>query len=396
MKTLLKNARVWQNKAFEPADVLIDGEIIEQVAGGIPPADADQALDLTGRYLVPGLIECHAHLCMNGGNSPMSVMYRSNTSQILMECITSMRRLLRAGITTVRDCGSTGMEVIALRDEVNRGRFVGPRIVACGMAIKMTGGHFTGKVVDSPNQARRAARELIRDGAQFLKFMGSGGLGHGGEPGVAELEVEEMRAAIAQGEKHHLAAAVHCHGKQSILNALEAGATSIEHCSFMDGEVIERLLETGAFIVPTFTPYVRIEENGVVPDTWLTPDTVRMAREVNERKARQFSDAYHAGVPIAFGRDAGATYTPHEDFLFEMRQMESCGMSRADILHSATMAAAENLRMQRQVGSLEPGKYADLLVLRNNPMDDLAHLTCAETIWKAGAAIEGISSRRLC
>lgn len=390
MMTLYKNALVWQDSRFLPKDILIEGESILRVEAGIEAHEDVNVADLTGKYVVPGLIECHAHLCMNGGNMPMTVMHNSNTSQILMECMHSMEKLLHAGITTVRDCGSTGMEVIALRDEVEKGRFEGPRIVSCGMAIKMTGGHFTGKIVDSPYEARKAARELIHDGAQFLKFMGSGGLGREGEePGVSELEVDEMRAAIEQGEKYGMASAVHCHGKQSILNALEAGATSIEHCSFMDEEVIEKLLEKGAYIVPTFTPYVRIAENGTVPGTWLTPFVVRTAAEVNERKGRQFSNACKAGVKIAFGRDCGATYTPHEDFLFEMKQMESYGMSRGDILNSATITAAENLRMQDKIGSITPGKLADLLVLSGNPMDDLANLTQAELILKGGVTVHG-------
>lgn len=379
---------VWQDCRFLQKEILIDDELIIKVESDIPATENVNIIDLSGKYVVPGLIECHAHLCMNGGNMPMTVMHNSNTSQILLECIHSMHKLLHAGITTVRDCGSTGLEVIALRDEVDKKRLMGPRIVSCGMAIKITGGHFTGKVVDSPFEARKAARELIHDGAQFLKFMGSGGLGREGEaPGAPELEVDEMRAAIEQGEKHQMASAVHCHGRQSVLNALEAGATSIEHCSEMDNEVIEKLLEKNACIVPTFTPYVRIVGNGVIPGTWLTPFVIRTAAEVNERKALQFLNAYKAGVKIAFGRDSGATYTPHEDFLFEMKQMEAYGMSRADILNSATAIAAENLRMQDKIGSLEPGKFADLLVLRNSPMEDLANLEHAEMIFKGGILI---------
>lgn len=393
MKTLYKNALVWQGSRFLPKDILIEDERILRVEAVIQVPEGTEVVDLAGRYVIPGLVECHAHLCMDGGNTPMTVMHNSNSSQILMECMHSMDKLLHAGITTVRDCGSTGMEVIALRDEVEKGRFVGPRIVSCGMAIKMTGGHFTGKIVDSPYEARKAARELIHGGAQFLKFMGSGGLGREGEePGVSELEVDEMRAAIEQGEKYAMASAVHCHGKQSILNALEAGATSIEHSSFMDEEVIEKLLEKGAFIVPTFTPYVRIAENGTVPGTWLTPFVIRTAAEVNERKGRQFYNAYKAGVKIAFGRDSGATYTPHEDFLFEMRQMESYGMSRTDILNSATITAAENLRMQDTIGTVAPGKLADLLILNGNPMEDLANLTQTELILKGGVPVHGNSS----
>lgn len=387
MKRLLSNANVWQGDQFLPRDILIEDEKVVCVQSGLKVEDA-LVQDCTGKYIVPGLIESHAHLCMDGGKSPMSKMHSSNSNQILMECMHSMDKLLHAGITTVRDCGSTGMEVINLRNEVNKGNFVGPRIISCGMAIKMTGGHFTGKIVDSPYEARKAARELIHDGADFLKFMGSGGLGREGEePGVHELEPDELRAAIIQGESHGMVSSVHCHGKQAILNALDAGATSIEHCSFMDEEVIEKLLEKKAYIIPTFTPYVRIAENGVVPGTWLTPFVISVAKEVNERKGRQFANAYHAGVNIAFGRDAGATYTAHEDFLFEMQQMESYGMTRKDILNSATITAAKNMRIENKVGSLEPGKYADLLILSANPMDDLSNLKQEEQIMKGGAFI---------
>ena len=390
MKKLFKYGMVWQNGSFKQCSILVDDDKIEQVAPDILQVEDIPVVDLSGKYVLPGLVECHTHLCMNGTAAAAPTLYNSNTSQVLLQCVISMEKLLRAGFTTVRDCGSPGMEVIALRDEVNKGRFKGPRILACGMAIKMTGGHYVGKVVDSPYEARKAVRELISGNVDFLKLMGSGGLGREGvDPNVWELELDEMRAVGEQGAKYGKAVAVHCHSKQGILNALEAGATSIEHCSVMDEEVIEKLLEKDAFVVPTFTPYIRFEQNGVVPGTWVTPYIIGVAAGINKNKREQFIHAYKAGVKIAFGRDAGATNIPQDDFLFEMQQMELHGMSRKDIIQSATITAAHCLMMQDKVGSIEAGKFADLLVLKKNPLDDLSNLKEAACIIKGGEIVSG-------
>jgi len=385
MTTCIKNSRVWTDHGFQRLDILFDRDMITGVAPQLTPPPDAAIVDAAGKYVLPGLIECHAHLCMNGGNSPVSVMHGMSYDQRLFECIRSMKRLLSVGITTVRDCGSLDNEVISLRNAVNSGLFTGPRIVACGMALKMTGGHFSGLLVDSPDEARKAARTMLQAGADFIKLIGTGGLGSEGvEPGEPQLNADEMKAAIYEGEKRGKASAVHCHGKQGILNALAAGATSIEHCSYIDDEIIEQLLEHDAYIVPTFTPYTKIAAAGPKPGTWVTPFVAESARKVNEHKLAQFEKAYQAGVKIAFGRDAGATYVMHEDYIFEMHEMERGGMSRAEIINAATVNAADCLYMKHKAGAIAEGKFADILIVDADPLEDLDNLSQIAYIIKGG------------
>lgn len=390
MDKIIKNGYIWDGNKFELKDIVINDEIIDDVTNSCA-GSFDEVINAKGKYVLPGIIDCHVHLSMNAGSHPMATLSQMTESEAMLEAVISASKIIKSGITTVRDCGSLGFEILSLRDEINKGnRVEGPRIFACGKAIKITGGHFIGRVIDGIEDARKAAREMIGAGADFLKFMGSGGLGKIGEqPGLTELDEDEMAMAIKQGKKHDMASASHAHGKQSMLNALNAGITTLEHCTFMDEEVINKILKKDIFVVPTFSPYLLISEKGI--KAGVSEYMVNMAKEVYKEKIPRFNKAYKSGIKVAFGRDAGAPFTKHEDFVVEMKAMESAGMNKKDIIISATENAAKALKLWDKIGSIKKGKYADIILLDDNPLDDLENFKKICKVIKGGNEINIIN-----
>ena len=385
MKKLIRNGSVWSGNRFIPADILIEGKRITSVSPGLNDGQAE-VVDASGKYVLPGIIDCHVHLSMNGGAHPMADLAKASEAEALFVAMQSCDELIKSGVTTIRECGGKGMESIILSRAVEAGKMTGPRIISCIQAIKIIGGHFIGWEVTGSDEARKAARSLIRDGAKYIKLMATGGLGKIGEqPGVVELDVDEMRAAIDEGKKHDMIGVAHCHSKQGMLNALEAGATSIEHATFLDEEVVAVMREKGAYVVPTFSPYVLIDRFG--PENGVSAYMCRMAGEICEYKNRTFHIAPDNGVPIAFGRDAGAPFVRHGKYVLEMQSMENCGMSRAAVIASATENAAKLLGLWEDVGSVEMGKFADMVVLDRDPLADLAAFEDIAMVLKEGVRV---------
>jgi Imidazolonepropionase and related amidohydrolases len=200
-----------------------------------------------------------------------------------------------------------------------------------------------------------------------------------------ELDVDEMRAAIDEGKKHEMIGVAHCHSKQGMLNALEAGAISIEHATFVDKEVVEVMLEKKAYVVPTFSPYVLIDRHGL--ENGVSAYMCRMAGEICAYKNEHFRQVHESGVPIAFGRDAGAPFVRHGKYVLEMQAMEKCGMSRRAVIQSATENAAKLLGLWDDVGSLDAGKFADMVVLDADPANDLAAFESVAMVFKEGVRV---------
>lgn len=386
MATLIKNGHVWIKNGWKDVDVLIEDKKILKVAENITDARAE-VMDAKNKYVLPGVIDCHVHLSMNGGSHPMADLGKSREAEALLTAVKSCNELIKAGVTTIRECGGIGLESIILREVIKAGRMDGPRIVACGKAIKIVGGHFVGSEVTGPQEARLAARALIRDGAQYIKLMATGGLGKIGEkPGVVELDVDEMKAAIDEGKKHGMAAAAHCHSKEGMMNAMAAGVTTIEHATFIDDEVIDSMLDNDIYMVPTFSPYSQMAKYGA--ENGVSPYMCQMSKDIYAYKNNTFHLAYERGVKIAFGRDAGAPLTRHAEYTIEMTDMEKAGMSRKDIIISATETAAKALQIWEETGSITEGKFADIIILDANPLDDLTNYKRINAVFAEGRLIK--------
>lgn len=381
MRVLLKDAAVVSMAgpdaaAARPADVLIEdgriGRVVPpQGAGPIAAADGGPTLDLHGAYVMPGLIDAHCHITLSGDLVEAELAHDPRTR--ILRAADNARRTLLAGITTIRDtCGLNDSDVL-LREAIAAGKIPGPRIVACGRMITMTGGHgwFYGQEVDGPDEVRRAVRERIKVRTDWVKFMASGGFAEEGEqPASTQLDADELTAGVREAAKAGRKTCAHAHGAPSIKNCLRAGIDSIEHASFMDRETIDLLRERNGFIVPTFSIYYKMKETGA--DHHLPASVVELARRAWDLKVERFRDAYRAGVRVAAGSDNGSPAAAHPDIATELEIFVRIGLSPYQALRAATADAATLLGLDAEIGTVEPGKRADLIVLKDNPLSEVS------------------------
>lgn len=370
MITLFKNGLVWEEDHFCQKDLVVENMRISFV-GTIPEEFVcDKIVDAKGMYLVPGVIDCHAHVTMVGGDHHMSVFFQENTAELTMEGVINCERMVSHGITTARDCGGKYMETLAIRDFIKRGKIPGPRLLCSGTPLKVVGGHEPGFDITGPLEARKAVRQFLFEGVDFIKAMVTGGLGKVGEdPGAVEIELDELAAMVSEAAKHGKKVACHCHSKKGMEILLNAGAASIEHATYLDPEINERIIKQGVYVVPTFTPYEIAAASEV--GCGIVPDAIYASRAIIGEKRKRLKEAYDQGVSIAFGRDSGGFFMDQGEFADEMLYMENAGMARKDIIRSATENAAKLLGIWEETGSLEVGKCADILFLNSNPLDGL-------------------------
>lgn len=370
MVTLIKNANVWNGQGFDKKDLAIDGKKISYC--GTIPADfvSDASVDYTGKYLIPGIIDCHAHSTMVCGRRHMPDFFASNECELTIDSVINAEKMVTHGITTIRDCGGKHFETLAVRDYIKAGKIKGPRMLCCGTPIKVIGGHEPGVDITGPYEARAKVREFIHEDVDFIKVMITGGLGKAGEdPGSVEMELEELAAIVGEARKHKRKVACHCHSKEGMEIVAAAGAASLEHCTYLDAEIDDKLIEQGIYVVPTFLPYMNYALLGEQENQLM--DTVLAARSIIGEKKVRLKEAYDRGVKIAFGRDSGGFMMDQGEFVQEMLYMEEAGMSRVDIIQSATANAADLCGLGKEVGTLEEGKVADIVVLGANPLQDL-------------------------
>lgn len=257
MKTLIRNANVWQKGKFLTKDVLVDGERIA-VVGKLPEeTQCDHEVDGTGKFLLPGVIDCHAHSTMVCGTRHMSDFFASSDAELTLDGAINAEKMVRCGITTIRDCGGRRFETLAVRDYINKGKLIGPRMLCSGTPLKVVGGHEPGADYTGPWEARARVREFLMHGVDFLKVMVTGGLGKAGEdPGCVEPTQEELDAIVSEAKKHGKKVACHCHSRQGMEMLVKAGADSVEHSTYLDADVDKLLIENGVYVVPTFLPYM--------------------------------------------------------------------------------------------------------------------------------------------
>ncbi len=349
--------------------LIVEGDRVARVSGSETPLPENvRAIDAA--CIVPGLINAHAHLELSGEAQTASVFVLTTPTQRALVAADNARRALSAGVTAMRDLGSTENIAIDIRDAIAAGKIGGPTILAAGRAICMTGGHgwFIGREADGAWDVRKAVREQRGRGADCIKFVATGGvLTKGAVPGIAQLSYDELHAGIEEAHQHGMRCAAHAIGAAGIVNALRAGVDSIEHGHLIDDEGIALLVDRKAFLVPTLAAIACIVEGGEADDM---PDFVlRKAREIERHAAANLRRALDAGARFAGGSDAGTPFNPHDAYAYELELMQTMlGMSARDTLRATTLGGAELLGLAR--GTLAPGDTADLVVLERDIESD--------------------------
>ncbi|MBT3791093.1 MAG: amidohydrolase family protein [Alphaproteobacteria bacterium] len=373
MSTLYSGGLVFDGDGniSEGQGVLVDGDKITRVAPVGEFAGFDGVkVDTSGGTLLPGLFDCHVHLCMDASGDPGTAMDKSTDAAITMGALERAQINLRAGITSVRDCGGKDYLEFAVRDAVNKRTFAGPTIYAAGRMICMTGGHGNrvGRIADGCDEVITAVREQVHAGSDFVKIMATGGvMTPGVNPEDAHYTAEEMAAGIHEAHRFHKHTASHAQGRDGILNAVRGGIDSIEHGIFMDDKCIEEMMESGTFLVPTLAAVKNIIAN---KDNGIPAYAVEKSIRVTEFHQASVKAFYKAGGKIAMGTDAGTPFNTHGNNALELLYMTEVGISTTDALIASTGNAADLVRDASR-GRIKEDAYADLLIVNGNPIDDI-------------------------
>ncbi|MCM8749947.1 amidohydrolase family protein [Thermomicrobiaceae bacterium CFH 74404] len=375
MRVLFTDATMLDGKGgyFEHHDVLVEGNRIVGVGprGSIAHTDVDRIYDLQGMVLMPGMIDTHLHFA--GGDYDPAHEH-DPVGVLALRSLEAVQRSLLAGFTTVRSAGAQYDLDIDVRDAINQGISFGPRILASGRGLTMTGGHVHHYAIeaDGVDEIRRAVRTLVKRGADSIKiFAVSAGVATAGaDVDVEGFTTEEIRAAVFEATRARKLNQTHAIGLTGIKNAIAAGVTSIDHGIFLDEEACQMMKEKGTYLVPTFGPfyYYAVRRKA-------EPWRVARAEPLLEPHRRSFRMAMEMGVKIAMGSDLGApSRMKNGENALELQLMVEAGMKPEDAIVAATSTAAELLKLDHLIGTVEPGKLADLVVVGRNPLDDITAL----------------------
>jgi len=386
---LLADAR--EDVLTEQSIIVRNNEIVEVRDGYVSPGqvsgiDNARVIDLSSQFVMAGLIDTHTHiLSQQEPNGREIRVTRSSQLSTLMGLEFGMRTL-RAGFTTIRNVGADRNAIFALRDAINQGIVMGPRIKAAGQGLTPTGGHGDGGgfrddvfphphsgVCDGVAECRKAVRTQVKYGADHIKYVATGGVlsqtaTGTGQQFTDEEQVALVQAAHAMGRK----VAAHAHGKVGLEAALRAGVDSIEHGSYLDGDTADLFVATGAYLVPTLIAGHTVERIATERPDFFVPEVRQKALEVGPVMKNALRLAFERGVKIAFGTDAGVN--DHGTNAYEMVLMNEAGMPERDILISATINAADLMDLTDITGTIEAGKDADIVATAGNPLEDISSM----------------------
>ncbi|AWL13420.1 Tryptophan 2-monooxygenase [Saliniradius amylolyticus] len=379
--------------------VVVAGNRIKAIHSGYrTPDDDDTLVDLKNSTLMPGLMDMHTHISSQFGPRSYMEGFTQNEADYALKGVYYAGKTLDAGFTTVRNLGDAYNETVALRDAINKGLVEGPRIFTAAKSIATTGGHadptngtadiFEGDpgpkegVMNGIADARKAVRQRYKDGADLIKITATGGVLSVAKSGQnPQFMNDEVAAIVETANDYEMTVAVHAHGKEGMERAIKAGVTSIEHGTYMDEETMALMKEHGTYYVPTIMAGDWVAEKAEVEGFF--PELVRpKAAEIGPLIQQTFARAYKAGVKIAFGTDSGVS--AHGDNGKEFALMVEAGMPAIEAIRSATYHTAKLLRINDKLGTVEPGKLADLVAVPGNPLEDIELMQQVSFVMKGG------------
>ena len=397
---------VVREEVFTDRSIVIEGDRIADVLTEAPAETSAMTIDLSQQTVLPGLIDCHAHMIgeMETGLGYAGLVMRT-AAQEAMTGVRNARATLEAGFTSVRDVGTFRAFVdCALRDAIEAGDTPGPRMMCAGAFVTVSGGggDVTGLapdvdavvpidlrfgVANSVDEVRARARKILAGGADFIKVIATGAvLTEGTTPGAPEYGEDEIRAAVDEAALIGTHVAAHAHGAEGIKRAVRAGVRSIEHGSLMDDEAIELMGSHGTYLVADVYDGDWIAEEGA-RGGW-SADVMRKNEETTEAQREGFTMAVKAGVSIAYGTDSGVY--PHAWVAKQFAYMVRLGMTPMQAIRSATIVASDLMGWRDRVGSFEAGRLADLIAVAGDPLDDVSVLEDVAFVMKGGAVVKGM------
>ncbi len=377
--------------------VVENGKVVSVAKGYTNPGVGEAVIDLKKQTVMPGLIDMHVHLESETRRGNVADKFILNPADIAFGSTTYAKTTLMAGFTTVRDLGGSGVNT-ALRNAINRGTIIGPRIFTAGKSIATTGGHADPTngyrkdlmgdpgpnegVINGPDEAFAAVRQRYKDGSDCIKITATGGVLSQAKDGAnAQFTEEEVKAVVIAAKDYGYKVAAHAHGPEGIKRAIRGGVNSIEHGTFMDDEGMELAKQYGTYLVPTITAGKSVADSAKIAGYYtdiVTPKALATGPQIQAT----FAKAYKAGVKIAFGTDAGVF--AHGKNWMEFIYMTEAGMPAMEALRAATVNAADLLGQSANLGSLAPGKYADIIAVQGDPFTDIKVMEKVTFVMKEG------------
>lgn len=378
--------------------VIVEKNVISKIEKGFTkPGSSDKLVDLSKKTVMPGLIDLHVHLEGETNKDQALQRFTLNKADVAFRSTVHARKTLMAGFTTVRDLGGSGVNT-SLRNAINQGLVVGPRIFSVGKSIGTTGGHADPTngyredlmgdpgpkegVINSPEEARQAVRQRYKDGSDLIKITATGGVLSLAKDGSGpQFTLDELKAIVETAKDYGMHTAAHAHGTEGMKRAVLAGITTIEHGTMMTEEVMDLMKEKGTYYVPTISAGKFVAEKAKEPGYYhplVTPKALAIGPQIQET----FGKAYKRGVKIAFGTDAGVF--PHGENGKEFVYMVEAGMPAMEAIKSATVVAAEVIGMSDKIGTLEAGKLADIVATDENPLRNIKTMEKVSFVMKEG------------
>jgi len=379
-----------------PVITIEDGRIIAVTSSADGYEVDGKLIDLRGMTILPGMIDMHTHLTGSADEHGYKRLASSQTRAALRG-VKHARQTLMAGVTTVRNLGAGGFIDVALRDTINAGDVLGPRMFVSGPSLGITGGHCDNNllpvdfrvssdgVADGPWEVAKKVRRNIKYGADLIKICSTGGvLSKGTKVGVQQYSLEEMQMVVREAHRRGITVAAHAHGTEGIYAAIQAGVDSVEHASFIDDAGIKLAKKNGTYL--SMDIYVTEYILGEGEKAGILEESLAKERKTGALQRENFRKAVEAGVKMVMGTDAGVY--PHGDNLKQLSRMVKFGMKPMQALQAASINAATLLNMEANIGSIQVGRYADIIAVKGNPLDDISLLENVDFVMKDGEVVK--------